>query len=162
MRHTNSLMWHFVFPFNWSRPLSVCLLFILPVALSRLKWGNFFFFLCTKWPLSVCVLAYVCMHIYTVCLCMHKSVWIYVCIFLLRAHSNPVLLWAEQWAVSGSSLTSISQVWHMLAFCTNTVQWSALHYNPAIMTALCVCVCSLQKSANARGHREENSTRDGN
>lgn len=33
----------------------------------------------------------------------------------------------------------------MLAFCTNTVQWSALHSNPAIMTAVCACVFLLQK-----------------
>lgn len=49
----------------------------------------------------------------------------------------------------------------MLAFCTNTVQWLALHSNPAIMTAACVCVPVTEK-AKARGKRKKNRTRDGN
>lgn len=51
----------------------------------------------------------------------------------------------------------------MLAFCTNTVQWLALHSNPAIMTAACVCVCvPVTERAKARGKRKKNRTRDGN
>ena len=62
----------------------------------------------------------------------------------------------------------------MLAFCTNTVQWSALHSNPAIMTAgfvcVCVCVCVCVRAhvcvcscyrKSKRGKRKKNRTKDG-
>jgi len=102
-------------------------------------------------PLSVCVCVCVseCMHIYAHCIClrMHKSVW--TCVYFL--------LWAlkrsaEHGAVSGCGLSSISQVWHVQAFCTNTVQWSGLHSNPAIMTAVCV---SLLVTERAKEEKEK-------
>ena len=52
----------------------------------------------------------------------------------------------------------------MLAFCTNTVQWSALHSNPAIMTAGFVCVCArvcvflLQKEQKRQEKEKQDET----
>lgn len=64
--------------------LSVCLLFILPVAFSWLKWGNSFLENAPSNPCQcacVCVSAHMYACIYCICLCMHKSVRMCMCVY---------------------------------------------------------------------------------
>lgn len=140
MRHTNSLMCHFVCVLH-APSLFACFSLCLqsPNGSSEVVLlESALFNPCQRMH----VFAYVCIHINMLHMFEHAQKC--VSVFLLCV-PRAFLCCSELWAVLGCGLSSISQVWHTRAFCTNTVQWSALHSNPAIMTAalpVCICCCS--------------------